>query len=115
METHEYIPPINIMAERLQRSIYLGTTTDFQGSCKFISLKIGRRITKNQFTPLPMPQSLIKQVKDLSVKEDLDGDLIFTDINGSTLEVYNDDANTHEFTVGVDNNYNNYTSNGASY
>ena len=49
----------------------------------------------------------------MAIKEDYDEDIIFTDINGGALEVYNDDVDTHDFITGVDNNYNN--SNNAAY
>ena len=47
----------------------------------------------------------------MAIKEDSDKYLIFTERNGGTLEVYNDDINTHDFTAGVDNKYNSYNSN----
>ena len=49
------------------------------------------------------------------IKEDLNEDIIFTDRNGITLEVYNYGANIHNSTTGVYKNYNNYDSNDASY
>ena len=33
----------------------------------------------------------------------------------STLEVYDNDVNTHDVTAGVDKNYNNYNSNDEAY
>ena len=51
----------------------------------------------------------------MTTKKDYDEDLIFTDRNGSTLEVYNDYLNTHDVTTGVDNNHNNYNSNDTAY
>ena len=59
-ETHDDAPPTNTMSEILQGSIYLGYTNKFQGVCKLISLRTGRIITRKKFTPLPMPQSIIK-------------------------------------------------------
>ena len=38
------------------------------------------------------------------IKEYCDEDLIFTDRNRSTLEVYNHDVNTNEINAGVYNN-----------
>ena len=48
------------------------------------------------------------------IKEDHNEDLIFADRNGITLEIYNCDSNTHEVTIGVDSNLNNYNSRDAS-
>ena len=59
VETYYDTPPTHTMSERSQGYIYLGITTNFQGRCKFFSLRIGWRITRNKFTPLPMPQSVI--------------------------------------------------------
>ena len=72
------------MAERFQGELYLVPTTNFYGSFKFISLRIGRRITRNQFTPLLMPQYVINKVEEMAITEYLDEDLIYTEINGST-------------------------------
>ena len=49
-----------------------------------------------------MTQSVIKQVEEIDIKEDCDEDLILTGINGSTLEVYDDDVNAHNVNAGVD-------------
>ena len=62
-----------------------------------------------------MPQSVINQLEDMEIKEDWNEDLILTARNGSTFEVYIDDVNTNDVTTGVDNNYNNYNSNGTAY
>ena len=62
-----------------------------------------------------MPQSVINKVGYMAIKEYRDADLIFADINGGTLEVYNDDVNTYDVTAWVDNNYNNYNSNNTAY
>ena len=62
-----------------------------------------------------MPQYVIKQGEDMVIKEDRDEDLIFADIKGRSLEVYNNDVNTHDVTTGVDNKYNNYNSNETPY
>ena len=61
LEIHEDTPPANTITERSQGAIYLGTTTNFHGSCKFIILITVQRISRKQFTPLPMPQSVIKK------------------------------------------------------
>ena len=51
----------------------------------------------------------------MAIKEDWDEDIIFTDRNGSTLEVYNGGVNTHDVTAGVDKNYNNYNGSNEAY
>ena len=62
-----------------------------------------------------MPQSVINQVEDMSIKEDRDEDLILTERNMITLEVYDNDVNKHDVIAGVDNKYNNYNSNNEAY
>ena len=98
----------------MQGSIYLGPTTNFHISYKFTSLRTGSRTTRKKITSLTMQQSIIKQVEDMAIKENHDADLIFTNRNRSNLELFNDDANTHDVTVGVENNYNNYNSNNSA-
>ena len=44
---------------------------------------------------------MVKQVEDMVIKEYCDEDLIFTDRTWSTLEVYDNDVNTHDVTAGV--------------
>ena len=68
-----------------------------------------------QFPPLLMPQSMIKQREDRSIKEGHNEDPILINRNGKTLEVYEYDSNTHAVTTGLDNNYNKYNSNNVAY
>ena len=68
-ETHEDEPPTNTMSERLQGAIYLGTTSNLKGSCKFISIRTGKIITRNKCTPLSMTQFVINQVEDMYINE----------------------------------------------
>ena len=51
----------------------------------------------------------------MASKEDCDEDLIFADRNRSTLELYINGVNTHDVTIGPDNNYNNFNSNDLAY
>ena len=51
----------------------------------------------------------------MAINEDHDEYIIFDGRNGRTLEVCNDDVNTHYFVTGVDNNHNNYNINNADY
>ena len=96
-ETHEDSIPTKTTAESSQVSIYLGTTKNLQEICKFIRPRAGQRITGKKLTPLPMPKYEINQVEDMAIKEDCDEDLIFTDRNERTLEVYNKYVNIHKF------------------
>ena len=113
-DIHEDSPPANTMAERFQVSIHLGPTRKFQGSCKFVSLRTGQIIDRKQFNQLRMPQSMVKQVEYMAIKEDRDRDLILAYRKGSTLELYSNDVNTHDITAEVDD-HNNYSSNDSVY
>ena len=83
-QTKEDAPPTNTTVERLQQAIYIGTTKNFQGSCNLISLRTGHRTTRKKFTPLPIPQYVIKELEDMAIKEDPDEVNIFTGRNCST-------------------------------
>ena len=102
VETHKDAPPTNTMAELSQGGIFLGHTTNFQGSCKFLSLRTGHRITIKQFTPLPTPQYVINQVEDMAIKENREEDFLLTDQHGNTLEVYDDESPAEDATTGVE-------------
>ena len=51
----------------------------------------------------------------MDINEYRNKDLIFTDRNGRTLEVYEYDRNTNNVTAVVDNNYNSYNSKNSAY
>jgi hypothetical protein len=82
-ETHEINTPTNTMKERTRAAICLGPTANFQGNYKFLCLKTGRRITRKQFRELPMPTAVIEAVEALAERDKQDGNLEFTDRDGS--------------------------------
>jgi hypothetical protein len=53
------------MISRTVGAISLGPTGNIQGTYKFMSLLTGRLIKARSFTPLPMPEEVIKQVEEM--------------------------------------------------
>ena len=54
------------MISRTIGAICLGPTGNIQGTYKFMSLLTGRLIKARSFTPLPMPEEVIKQVEEMA-------------------------------------------------
>jgi hypothetical protein len=75
VETHEENKPSNTLKERTRAAICLGSTANFKGSYKFLCLRTGRHITRNQFRELPMPASVIAVVEALAVRDKQAGNM----------------------------------------
>jgi hypothetical protein len=54
------------MISRTFGAISLGPTGNIQGTYKFMSLLTGKLIKARSFTPLPMPEEVIKQVEEMA-------------------------------------------------
>jgi hypothetical protein len=54
------------MISRTVGAIALGPTGNIQGTYKFMSLLTGKLIKARAFTPLPMPEEVIKQVEEMA-------------------------------------------------
>jgi hypothetical protein len=91
-ESHEDAVKTKTTVARTQGKICLGPSSNFQGNYKLLALNSGRKITRKQFTELPMSDSVIKQVKALAEKEKQGDEIIFTDPNNNPIE--NDDGAT---------------------
>jgi hypothetical protein len=108
VETHEENNPTNNMKERTRAAICLGPTTNFQGSYKFLCLRIGRRITRKQFKELSMSASVIKAVEALAERDKQDGNLDFTDRHGNSFVDHQNDSDANQPAdggAGVDEEY----------
>jgi hypothetical protein len=105
-EVHEDINKTNTIDERTQPAICLGPTANFQGSYTFMSLRTGKRITRKQFTELPMPDSVIKRVKAMALKEKQDKNITFSDQSGNIINDVSDnpDDETVEVAAGANGN-----------
>ena len=73
VQTHE--EHNNSMQSRTVSAICLGPTGNEQGGHYFMSLATGRRITREHWTPLPMPQDAIDRVNALGQSQ---GCLLYT-------------------------------------
>jgi hypothetical protein len=74
------------MILRANPGINLGPTGNLQGTHKFLSLITGKKIKCRNFTPIPMPDSVIKKVEwyaDAAVKA---GEFAFADRKGVLFE-----------------------------
>jgi hypothetical protein len=54
------------MISRTVGAISLGSTGNIQSTYKFMSLLTGKLIKARSFTPLPMPEEVIKQVEEMA-------------------------------------------------
>ena len=83
-ETHDEPAPTNTMVSRSTPAIVLGLTGNLQGTYKFFNLETGKKIKRRQFTPYPMPDTVIKKVEAFG-KSSL-GAFDFADRNGILFE-----------------------------
>jgi len=64
-EVHDEPVPTNTMAWRSHKAIALGPTGNLQGSVKIYCINTGRVLKHRSFTPMPMPNRVIKQVNKI--------------------------------------------------
>ncbi len=68
-EVHDEPTPTNTMAWQTHECIALGPTGNLQGSVKFYCLMTGRVLKRCSFTPMPMPDWVIKRVDAIGERE----------------------------------------------
>ena len=68
-EVHDEPIPSNTMTPRTHAAIALGPTGNMQGSVKFYCLTTGRVLKRRSFTPLPMPDRVVKRVNTIGQRE----------------------------------------------
>jgi hypothetical protein len=68
-EVHDDLTPTNTMAWRTHECIAMGPTGNLQGSVKFYCLMTGRVLRCCSFTPMPMPDWVIKRVDAIGERE----------------------------------------------
>jgi hypothetical protein len=71
-----------------------------------MSLRTGKRITRKQFTELPMPDSVIKRVEAMALKEKQDKTITFSDRSGNIINDVSDNPDNEavEVAAGVNDN-----------
>jgi hypothetical protein len=77
VQTHEQHD--NSMAPRTTGAIALRPTGNAQGGYYFMSLTTGRRISRNRWTPLPMPQDVINRIIELGQQQHMAEGIEFYD------------------------------------
>jgi hypothetical protein len=68
-EVHDEPSPSNSTVSRTHDGIALGPTGNLQGSVKFYCLNTGRILKRRNFTPMPLPDSVIAKVNDIGKKQ----------------------------------------------
>ena len=68
-EVHDKPVPTNTMAWRAHKAIALGPTGNLQGSVKFYCVNTGRVLKRRSFTPMPMPNRVIKRDNKIGEQE----------------------------------------------
>jgi Reverse transcriptase (RNA-dependent DNA polymerase)/Zinc knuckle len=90
VQTHEEHD--NSMQSRTTGAIALRPTGNRQGGYYFMSLTTGRRLTRNRWTCLPMPQDVIDRVNTLGRRSFAADDLTFAWRDGTPILDDNDDS-----------------------
>ena len=87
VQVHEEPTPTNSPEARTIRSITLGPTGNLQGGYKCLNLQTGKKITRRNWTHLPMPIEVIKRVNQLGKEQNKPTLLTFKDRHGhSTMD-----------------------------
>jgi hypothetical protein len=82
-QVHEEEAPRNSEKARTQGPICIGNSGNKQGGFKFMALDSGRKLTRFTWTNLPMPDIVIKRIKEMAKGQP--EDLIFTDRKGQLI------------------------------
>jgi hypothetical protein len=103
VQTHE--EHNNSMASRTTGAIALRPTGNEQGGYYFFSLSTGRRINRNRWTPLPMPNDVIVRVRNMARRANANRGLAFTDRHGNPVPNEDDDGDDDADTDSDDESY----------
>jgi len=79
------------MATRTTGALALRPAGNAQGGYYFMSLTTGRRIARNHWTPLPMPQDVIDRVHVLARRQNVARGLEFLDRNNDPIDTLDGD------------------------
>ena len=85
VQAHEDSNPTNTQTARTIGAIALGPTGNLQGSYEFLNLRSGKKITRRNWTELPMPQEVIDRVNQLGEAEGQRPELTFYDRKGRLI------------------------------
>ena len=70
VQVHDEPSPTNSPTARTVGAITLGPTGNLQGRYKFLNLWTGKKITRRNWTHLPMPSEVIERIKKLDQRRD---------------------------------------------
>jgi hypothetical protein len=80
----------NTLEPRTKWAICMGSTGNLQGSYKFLSLATRKKVMRRKFTEMPFTEAVIKQVKELAVKDGAKKGINFKDRKGVEYKFDND-------------------------
>ena len=82
VQVHDDPSPTNSPTARTIGAITLGPTGNLQGGYKFLNLQTGKKITRRNFTHLPMPIEVIARVNKIGTAQGQPKLLTFQDRHG---------------------------------
>jgi hypothetical protein len=82
-QVHENDEPRNSMLPRTQGAICMGPTSSQEGGFRFLNLATGKKITRGNWTALPMPEAVIDRVNTLGAGQPTQ--LVFKDRRGREI------------------------------
>ncbi len=85
-EVHDEPAPTNTMVTRSTPAIVIGPTSNLQGTYKFFSLAMGKKVKRCTFTLYPMSDPVIKKVEAYAKTTALPGIFDFADRHGILFE-----------------------------
>ncbi len=82
---------MNTLEPRTKWAICMGPMGNLQGIYKFLSLATGKKVTRRKFTEMPVTEAVIKQVKEMAVKDGAVKGINFKDRKGVEYKFDNDE------------------------
>ena len=67
VQVHDKPSPTNSPTARTVGAITLGPTGNLQGGYKFLNIRTGKKITRRNWTHLPMPSEVIEKMKKIGL------------------------------------------------
>jgi hypothetical protein len=80
----------NTLEPRTKWAICMGPTGNLQGSYKCLSIATGKKVMRRKFTEIPVTEAVIKQVKEMAVKDGAVKGINFKDRKGVEYKFDND-------------------------
>jgi hypothetical protein len=97
VQTHEQHD--NTMAPRTTGAVALQPTGNAQGGYYFMSLTTGRRILRNRWTLLPMPQDVVDRITQMGLQQHLDEGIEFQNRDRQHIGNHDDEDDDDYHTI----------------